>query len=231
MFESRIDLLKLFGQEAATLTLKAGEELFAQGADGTDLYLLRTGRVEVLVDGGLVAIEGPGAVIGELSALDGKPRSATVRAAEESTLVPVSRERLAQVLTEQPALASHLVKVLASRVRRADDLALAESLQQYAWLDRWFGNFRLSKLLSSFFVFLLFFSGIAYFAYSMESEQILERERERLQSIAKIKADELDVWIGERHGDLIVLAHNPQLAELPRLARQGNREEIEKFRP
>lgn len=60
--------------------LRAGEVLVAQGEPGDELFLLFDGMLAVEADGELVAEVGPGAVLGEMAALSGGRRTATLRA-------------------------------------------------------------------------------------------------------------------------------------------------------
>jgi CRP-like cAMP-binding protein len=73
--------------------LTRGEVLAEQGAPGDELYIVTSGFVEVSVDSGaeeapkIVVNLGSGQIIGEMALIDKGPRSATVRAISESTVV------------------------------------------------------------------------------------------------------------------------------------------------
>src|SRR5262249_40398523 len=69
----------------------------------------------------IIAVLTPGTIVGDLAVIDGLPRSASVAAltnCELRFLSRVSFERLAQ---ERPEINQHLVKLLAARLRQADD--------------------------------------------------------------------------------------------------------------
>ena len=83
--------------------LAAGETLFEQGAQGDRFYIVATGEVEVLVDGRPVALERPGAELGEIALLRDVPRTATVRAKSESELYALRREPFLAAVTAHPA--------------------------------------------------------------------------------------------------------------------------------
>src|SRR5262245_55333436 len=77
--------------------LKAGGVLFAAGDAGDGCYRLDKGLLKVLVtsprgEERIVAILGPGAIVGELAMIDRMPRSASVVALRDSVLRFVSRE-------------------------------------------------------------------------------------------------------------------------------------------
>ena len=68
----------------------------------------------------ILALLGPGAVFGELSLLDGKPRSATVTVTEDAELVTVPRAAFLALLRREPKVAVALLGELAARLRRTD---------------------------------------------------------------------------------------------------------------
>ncbi len=74
-----------------------------------------------------LAIMGPGEVFGEISLLDGRPRSATVVTLEECELLMLDREPFLRFLQKSPKTAIELLRVLTGRVRsltaRSEDLA------------------------------------------------------------------------------------------------------------
>lgn len=99
-----------------------GETLCREGELGDELFVLLTGEVSVLQRDGdvdrIVAIEGPGSVIGELAVLDPAPRNATVVA----STIAVRALRLGggpfrQVLNATPALSEVIIRLLARRLR------------------------------------------------------------------------------------------------------------------
>ena len=76
---------------AKQVSLKEGDVLFRQGAPGDGCYWLEVGILSVSIasnegDERVLAVLGPGSIVGELAMLDGLPRSATVRAIRECTL-------------------------------------------------------------------------------------------------------------------------------------------------
>jgi CRP-like cAMP-binding protein len=84
------------GLDRNVIDLSAGQILFAEGDVGDRAYVVRSGRIEILrriKDADIVlAVEGPGTIIGEMALIDDQPRSATVRAIEPTRLTVVSKE-------------------------------------------------------------------------------------------------------------------------------------------
>jgi CRP/FNR family transcriptional regulator, cyclic AMP receptor protein len=97
--------------------------IVVQQDDPSDgVYLINAGRLSVSVaapDGRVTTIGqmGPGEIIGEISLLDGGPRSATVTALTESQLVAVERAPFLELVQSQPSICLALVAVLAQRLR------------------------------------------------------------------------------------------------------------------
>jgi CRP/FNR family transcriptional regulator len=110
--------------------LKAGEVLFAAGGDDDGCYLLDRGLLKVTVTSSrgeerTIAILGPGAVVGELSMIDGGPRSASIVALSDCLLRFTSPEGFAKFMATHPKAYEALVAILAFRLRQADEALAA----------------------------------------------------------------------------------------------------------
>lgn len=93
--------------------------------EGDTLFIIRRGQVKVSIvseDGRevILSLLGPDAVFGELSLLDGKPRSANVIATEETDLIMLRRADFVQLIYRVPRIATALLAELASRLRKTD---------------------------------------------------------------------------------------------------------------
>lgn len=100
----------------------ANQCVFWMGDKGDDLYLIQTGRVAITVPndrGEHIALDSldPGGFFGEISLLDGGPRSATVRAIEDSTFLVLSRDAFHQFLRTRPESAIAILNVMGHRQR------------------------------------------------------------------------------------------------------------------
>ncbi len=97
-----------------------GEVVIAAGSTNRQMYLVLSGRLEVLLDakrGDVIAELAPGETTGEISAVDQLPASATVRALETSELLVVDLSTLWGLIGSSHAFAVNLVLKLAARVR------------------------------------------------------------------------------------------------------------------
>jgi len=116
--------------ESARLQIfAAGETLFRQGEPGDSFYIVRDGKVSVLVAGAdgqpvPVAHLGERAFFGEMSLLTGEPRSATVVAETDVEVVQVAKQSFAGLLQANVELAGRLAVILEKRLsERAARLA------------------------------------------------------------------------------------------------------------
>jgi hypothetical protein len=95
--------LEAVARRAVWLTVPAGTELIREGEPGDRFYVLAAGRLRV-VRGGIFMreITTPGEGIGEIALLHGVPRTATVTATADSTLLAVDRAPFLAAVTGHP---------------------------------------------------------------------------------------------------------------------------------
>lgn len=97
------------------------QTIFSEGDEGDGLYVVVEGEVVASRAGVDVAVHGPGTFFGELSTLDGIPRSTTATARSASRLLRLGREDLVALMADAPALAIGLAEFLALRVRELQE--------------------------------------------------------------------------------------------------------------
>jgi CRP-like cAMP-binding protein len=98
----------------------AGKELTTEGDSGVAFHLITDGTVSVSVRGAQRRTLGPGEYFGEISMIDGKPRSATVVANTPLTTLAVVAWQFAPLLDEHPDIAKALLLTLCERLRSAE---------------------------------------------------------------------------------------------------------------
>lgn len=101
-------------------TLPAGTVLTREGQTGGLAYVIESGTAEVRRGDRRVATLGPGDVVGELSLIDGGPRTATVRATSDVEALEITTRDLQRLLRDAPRLRRSLLQALAARVREVD---------------------------------------------------------------------------------------------------------------
>ncbi|HVY09668.1 MAG TPA: cyclic nucleotide-binding domain-containing protein [Mycobacteriales bacterium] len=115
--------LRDIDRAATQADFPAGQVLCTEGAVGRELIMLVEGEARIDRGGNEVAQVGPGAFIGEMSLLDGGPRSATVTAITDVKALVLPAREFWQVIDEVPAIAHRLLATLAERLRAADEAA------------------------------------------------------------------------------------------------------------
>ena len=103
-----------------------GTNLMAVEQPGEVIYLILDGVVKVYVEqlnghDVILALLGPGEIVGEMSLLDRDVRSANAVTLEESTILWMGRRTLQECLQSMPAFADNLMRILCGRLRRADE--------------------------------------------------------------------------------------------------------------
>jgi uncharacterized membrane protein len=116
--DERAGLAKLLKEKK----FPANQPVFWLGERGDDFYIVQHGKVNVSApdEAGkevMLATLGPGHFFGEISLLDGGPRTATIRAATDVTLLALERADFVAFLERHPAAAIHMLTILGARQR------------------------------------------------------------------------------------------------------------------
>jgi CRP/FNR family transcriptional regulator, cyclic AMP receptor protein len=110
----------------------AGETIFAEGESSDRVLLVRSGRVRVTArapSGADVELaeRGPGELLGDLSGIDGRPRSASVVATEDVAGLVVPLRAFRGFLMDHPRVAISLLELVSRRLRESDARRVAGS--------------------------------------------------------------------------------------------------------
>ncbi|MFP5343015.1 MAG: Crp/Fnr family transcriptional regulator [Candidatus Limnocylindria bacterium] len=111
------DGLERIAARTVDVDFPSGHVIARQGEIGTGFFLVVSGQVRVVRGGETVATLGPGEFFGELSILDGKPRTAQVVAAEPTVCLALASWDFEAIVAEQPAVALAVLRGLATRLR------------------------------------------------------------------------------------------------------------------
>src|SRR5215472_218564 len=106
--------------------LKRGATLFAKDDPGTSLYGVISGTVKISVSSpegrnAILNLIGPGGTFGEMSVLDGQPRSADATANTNCEIFVIDRRDFLPFVRSQPTLAMKFIELLCERVRRTSE--------------------------------------------------------------------------------------------------------------
>lgn len=97
-----------------------GEDIVTAAETDGRFYVITSGRAKVIANGRTVRTIGPGGFFGEMSLLDGSPRSATVRAETQVHTLWLGRVNFLVLLEENWKMAAKVLADLCARVRVAD---------------------------------------------------------------------------------------------------------------
>jgi CRP/FNR family transcriptional regulator, cyclic AMP receptor protein len=115
----------LLRAEGRARRFRTGAALFHEGDDSDWIGLVAKGRVKVSCYGAdgrerLVAVIGPGELLGELSAIDGEPRSATATALEPLDVHVLTADEFVTLLEQNPGAALGILRSVIGRLRDSD---------------------------------------------------------------------------------------------------------------
>jgi len=119
------DMIRCFEGVAVRKRFPRNTVIFSKGDESDSLYVVCRGKVKVLIDDEqgkeiVLSVMGPGEYFGEMAAIDGVPRSATVVTQGPAELLMVRRNDFRNILSTNPAMVFNLLKVLLERLRKAD---------------------------------------------------------------------------------------------------------------
>jgi CRP/FNR family cyclic AMP-dependent transcriptional regulator len=118
MTETNFDFEHLAQGGFPLQTFQAGEKIFIQDDDGAHMYVVRSGRVNIVASGTILENIGPNGIFGELALLDGAPRSATAVALEPTEVAVIDERAFLYMVEKDPKIALQLLRRLAERLRR-----------------------------------------------------------------------------------------------------------------
>jgi CRP-like cAMP-binding protein len=110
----------IFSKDPNAITLNAGDVLFREGDPGDKMYVLIEGAADITIGGKVVEHAGPGALLGEIALIEKSPRTATITATAPSRFAEVDQRRFHFLIQQTPFFATHVMHVLASRLRCMD---------------------------------------------------------------------------------------------------------------
>ena len=117
---------ELLGEIAALfeeLESRAGEMIFAKGDEGESMYVVVSGRVDVFDGDTHLSVLGETEIFGELALLDPQPRSASVKALEDTRLFRLDGETFSQLMAGNVEIVHGVLRVLCERLRRTSATA------------------------------------------------------------------------------------------------------------
>lgn len=99
----------------------AGDKIFVTEDDASVMYVVRSGRVNIMASGTVLESIGPGGLFGEMALIDGAPRSATAVVVEAAEVAPIDRNAFLFMVRQSPDFALEVMSLLAARIRRMNE--------------------------------------------------------------------------------------------------------------
>lgn len=112
--------IELFRKAEDVITLERGQTVFSLGEEGSVMYAVLDGSVDIVVEDTVVERVTLGGFFGEMALIDQAPRSATTIAATECRLAVINRTQFEQLICEAPLFAITVMEKMAIRLRRAN---------------------------------------------------------------------------------------------------------------
>ena len=111
--------LRRISEQAKPYSFQAGTSVIDADSSGRfgRLYTVVSGTAEARINDEPVATFGPGSYFGEMSVLDGRPRSATIVATSALETYGLSTWNMRALLREEPEIAIHIIETLVARLR------------------------------------------------------------------------------------------------------------------
>jgi len=120
MPDTGVDFAILAGAGAPVRDYKAGDVIFREGDPADELFIVKTGKVEIRLGNRLLDTLPELSIFGEMALIDHGPRSATAVAATDATLVPVGEKQFLLMVSRTPYFALNVMRVLVQRLRTSN---------------------------------------------------------------------------------------------------------------
>jgi len=112
--------LRLLAEVTSVERYQAGSTVVTEGAPGTAFFVILEGRAKVVIGSRTITGLGPGDFFGEISLLDGDPRTASVVSDSPLLCLKLGGTHFLQLLSDQPKLMLKLFREVARRLRAAE---------------------------------------------------------------------------------------------------------------
>jgi len=122
MADVAVDFGLLAGAGAPTRTYKAGDIIFREGDPAEELFIVKTGKVEIRLGNRLLDTLPEMSIFGEMALIDHGPRSATAVALTDATIVPVGEKQFLLMVSRTPFFALNVMRVLVQRLRSSNSV-------------------------------------------------------------------------------------------------------------
>lgn len=112
---------------------ESGQSIIREGEQANYVYLIQKGKAKVIKNNGAgrdeseIAVLGPGEIFGEIGLLGKGAHTATVKAVNDITVIPVSREQISMKLENSDPLVRRMLEMLVDRINKANERIISKS--------------------------------------------------------------------------------------------------------
>jgi CRP/FNR family transcriptional regulator, cyclic AMP receptor protein len=100
---------------------EAGEKVFLADDSAAVMYVVRSGRIDVITYGTVLENVRAGGMVGEMALIDGTERSAAAIAAEPTQAIAIDKAMFDALIRDDPGFALSVMRLLTARIRRMND--------------------------------------------------------------------------------------------------------------
>ena len=112
--------LKQIAERADEISFRDKETIIEAGEPGGTFFVIVEGEVKVMRGNRVIARAGPGEFFGEISLLDGGPRTASVVADSPVIAIRLFKSSFDKLVTQEPKVATKILAAIARRLREAE---------------------------------------------------------------------------------------------------------------
>ena len=120
----------IFTDDPSSKSFAAGSVIFEKGTKGEEMYVIREGEVDILIEGCHLETISRDDIFGELCLIDQQSRIASAVARTDCVVQAINKRRFLFLVQETPLFAIRVMKVLADRLRRVDVLLAKWELEK-----------------------------------------------------------------------------------------------------
>jgi len=117
-----MDLIEVFKDSDHLVSFSAGTTVLREGEPGDHMFVVMEGELAITIHGKVVALAGPGEIVGEMALINSQTRSATVVAETDCVLADIDRSSFDSLLKYVPDFTTHVLNVLAGRLSSAYEM-------------------------------------------------------------------------------------------------------------
>lgn len=120
------ELYTFFAENVEEVGVAAGDYLCHEGSPGDDMFILLEGELKISKHTKFITTIKPVEYIGEMALIEAKPRSATVQAVADSTLLRITRDQFQKYFSKRPESLFSMMRTLSHRIRLNTEIIAAE---------------------------------------------------------------------------------------------------------